>query len=319
MISSSGGRLIAKFSLRPFGSLHSHPGGLSNSCSKIILQSFISRGLTTSPGHKPGPTLQLKKDELDDFLPRERPESISYFTAKPTYNDLLIQLNDLTSKYKNFPRTKRDEKIVTLWKLKNQLEVDLHLGLKFNQYDLITQKLHHLDAIIPESAPELHDFLSLFRRQDPEKAKKELQANKKLDEYQRAYSVGKRKEAVAHVWVVEGEGHVLINGIPLVDYLGSLELRQRVLMPFQVTNLLGKYNVWVRVQGGGKSGVILYRVPKVKLAQLHMESPNACSYTIPSLNQLCDKGQTLKNSLKGNHRVISLRHSLPRASKPLND
>ncbi|CAG8477103.1 4421_t:CDS:2 [Acaulospora morrowiae] len=215
-----------------------------------VPKTSILRCLATSPGQ----TLQLKTDELDILMPRERPESISYFTAKPTYNDLLIQLNELVTKYKNYKTAKRDDKNISLWKLKNRLEVDLGVELKFNQYDIITKMLHRLDAVVPESAPELHEFLDLFRRQDPEKAKKELQANKKLDEYQRAYSVGKRKEAVAHVWVVEGEGQMKINGEPLVDYMSLLEYRERILMPFQVTNSLGKYNVWIRVLGGGISG-----------------------------------------------------------------
>ncbi|KAL1919937.1 mitochondrial 37S ribosomal protein uS9m [Calcarisporiella thermophila] len=76
----------------------------------------------------------------------------------------------------------------------------------------------------------------------------------KLDNIGRAYGLGRRKEAVARVWVVEGDGQVLVNGKPLAEYFDRLTDREEVLFPFSVTGELGRYNVWCLAEGGGSTG-----------------------------------------------------------------
>jgi len=66
--------------------------------------------------------------------------------------------------------------------------------------------------------------------------------------------VGRRKTAVARVKIVEGSGKFVINKRTLEDYF-PIELHQReVLMPFEVTNTSGRFDVHVRVEGGGSAG-----------------------------------------------------------------
>lgn len=66
--------------------------------------------------------------------------------------------------------------------------------------------------------------------------------------------VGRRKTAVARVKIVEGSGKFVINKRTLEDYF-PVELHQReVLMPFEVTNTSGRFDVHVRVEGGGSAG-----------------------------------------------------------------
>jgi len=188
----------------------------------------------------------------------ERPESISYFTAKPTYNDLIIQFDDLLNKYRTTPSKICDKNAPpTLWILKQHLDEKLGLRLKTNQYRTITRKLHQLDKIMPSAAPELHNFLDLFRRYDPEQEKKDIKAMKTVDQHGRAFAIGRRKEATAQVWVVEGDGHVLVNGNPAAEYFPILKDRDSIFYPFRVTGLLGKYNVWTKVKGGGPTGIHL--------------------------------------------------------------
>lgn len=196
-----------------------------------------------------------KYESVDMFIEREKPQSISYFTGKPTYNDLIIRLDDLISKYGTTPKIHEKSVSSALWKLKQHLDEELGLCLKTHQYRTIIQKLNQLDKIIPEIAPKLHNFLDLFRRYDLEKEKKRLEAMKTTDKYGRAFALGKRKEATAQVWVVEGNGHVIVNGKPIAEYFSLLKDRESILYPFQVTDLLGKYNVWVKVKGGGTTGI----------------------------------------------------------------
>jgi len=223
----------------------------------VLFRGFYTTTTVKALGSETQQNFRLNKYEsIDTFSVREQPQSISYFTARPTYNDLIIQLDELISKYRTAPKIKIHDKSgpSTLWKLKQRLDEELGLRLKTNQYRIITQKLNQLDKIIPETAPKLHNFLDLFRRSDPEKEKKRLEAMKTIDQYGRAFALGKRKEAVAQVWVVEGDGHVIVNGKPAAEYFSLLKDRESILYPFQVTDLLGKYNVWTRVKGGGMTG-----------------------------------------------------------------
>ncbi len=66
--------------------------------------------------------------------------------------------------------------------------------------------------------------------------------------------VGRRKTAVARVKLIEGSGKIVINQRPLEAYFPIEILRSEVMRPFEVTNTLGRYDVRVRVEGGGPTG-----------------------------------------------------------------
>ncbi len=66
--------------------------------------------------------------------------------------------------------------------------------------------------------------------------------------------VGRRKTAVARVKLTEGSGRVTVNGRPVEEYFPIELLRQEVLKPFNVTSTAGRYDVHVRVEGGGPTG-----------------------------------------------------------------
>lgn len=221
-----------------------------------IINPFVNfRGFYTTISKENQQNIHLDKYEsIDIFSERELPQSISYFTGRPTYNDLIIRLDDLIFKYRTTPKLQDKNVSPTLWILKQRLDEELGLCLKTHQYRTIIQKLNQLNKIIPVIAPKLHDFLDLFRRYDLEKEKKRLEAMKTVDRFGRAFALGKRKEAVAQVWVVEGDGHVIVNGKPMAEYFSLMKDRESILYPFQVTDLLGKYNVWTKVKGGGTTG-----------------------------------------------------------------
>ncbi|MBQ7257237.1 MAG: 30S ribosomal protein S9 [Abditibacteriota bacterium] len=70
----------------------------------------------------------------------------------------------------------------------------------------------------------------------------------------RKYGTGKRKDAVARVWLSPGEGNVIINGKPMADYVGRKSLELLINQPFVAVDALGKYDVWATAKGGGISG-----------------------------------------------------------------
>jgi small subunit ribosomal protein S9 len=70
----------------------------------------------------------------------------------------------------------------------------------------------------------------------------------------RSYATGKRKNAVARVWIKPGSGKIEVNGRDSPVYFARPVLRMLINQPFVVTDRLGQFDVWCTVQGGGLSG-----------------------------------------------------------------
>ena len=67
-------------------------------------------------------------------------------------------------------------------------------------------------------------------------------------------AVGRRKEASARVKIESGKGDFLINGKTALEYLGNEKMVSRVLAPLEKLSLVGKYNIYAKVNGGGQTG-----------------------------------------------------------------
>ena len=80
------------------------------------------------------------------------------------------------------------------------------------------------------------------------------QREPKIDTLGRAYATGRRKNAVARVWLKPGSGKVTINGREGAIYFARPVLRMMLAQPFGVTNHLGQYDLIATVTGGGLSG-----------------------------------------------------------------
>jgi small subunit ribosomal protein S9 len=76
----------------------------------------------------------------------------------------------------------------------------------------------------------------------------------KIDEQGRAYATGKRKNAVARVWIRPGNGKIEVNGRDSPVYFARPVLRMLINQPFLVADRLGQFDVWCTVKGGGLSG-----------------------------------------------------------------
>ncbi len=76
----------------------------------------------------------------------------------------------------------------------------------------------------------------------------------KLDAQGRAYATGKRKDAVARVWIKPGAGKVTVNGRDVETYFARPVLRMILNQPFLVAERTGQYDVMCTVSGGGLSG-----------------------------------------------------------------
>jgi small subunit ribosomal protein S9 len=98
------------------------------------------------------------------------------------------------------------------------------------------QSLEGLAALRPAAAPEAPVHVQ------------------KLDKQGRAYATGKRKDAVARVWVKPGAGKIVINTRELEIYFARPVLRMLIRQPLVATNRNGQYDIVCTVSGGGLSG-----------------------------------------------------------------
>src|SRR5438874_13679035 len=75
-----------------------------------------------------------------------------------------------------------------------------------------------------------------------------------LDKFGRAYATGRRKDAVARIWLKPGSGRIVINGREQEIYFARPSLRLVINQPFDVADRRGQYDVEATVKGGGLSG-----------------------------------------------------------------
>ena len=76
----------------------------------------------------------------------------------------------------------------------------------------------------------------------------------KLDKQGRAYATGKRKDAVARVWIKPGPGQITVNERPVEQYFARPVLRMILQQPLHIANRHGQFDIVVTVAGGGLSG-----------------------------------------------------------------
>lgn len=81
-----------------------------------------------------------------------------------------------------------------------------------------------------------------------------IERKPKIDAQGRSYATGKRKNAIARVWIKPGAGKILVNGRAVEQYFARPVLQMIINQPFKVANRLSQYDVWCTIVGGGLSG-----------------------------------------------------------------
>jgi small subunit ribosomal protein S9 len=76
----------------------------------------------------------------------------------------------------------------------------------------------------------------------------------KRDALGRSYSTGRRKNAIARVWIKPGKGEILVNGKKAPQYFARPVLRMLITQPFLVADRYNQFDVFCTVNGGGLSG-----------------------------------------------------------------
>ncbi|WPD22617.1 MAG: 30S ribosomal protein S9 [Candidatus Electrothrix aestuarii] len=89
---------------------------------------------------------------------------------------------------------------------------------------------------------------------------------------EQTYATGKRKSAIARVWITPGSGNVVVNKQPAENYFGNIFFEQKVEKPFAVTETAEQFDVMATVKGGGKSAQVDALVHGISRALQEMNS-----------------------------------------------
>lgn len=103
----------------------------------------------------------------------------------------------------------------------------------------------------------------------------------KLDTYGRAQATGKRKNAVARVWLKPGKGQITVNGKEFQTYFGRPVLQMILQQPILVADRMGQYDIVCTVKGGGLSG---------QAGAVRHGISKALTYYEPDLRSILKKG-----------------------------
>ncbi|KAI5961449.1 MRPS9 [Candida pseudojiufengensis] len=212
-------------------------------------------------------TENLTMPELNRI--RTIPTLITFYGGNPIHENNMNQLKYLLRKYENLPtKVLSDEELSTqkfigfdTYKEKTQSGTRVK---KIHYRDLITS-LNRLRVIDPELMPvEVIDVLNNYYSKSANKSSLQTKL-KTLDEFGRAKAKAKRKASKAHIYLVRGEGEIIVNGKNVVEYFTNIYARKNLNYPFQVIDQEGKYNVFAEVNGGGYTGqseAIMYAIAK---------------------------------------------------------
>ena len=101
---------------------------------------------------------------------------------------------------------------------------------------------------------DLEDLKDLVEGGEVAVAEAAAPAEPQIDAQGRSYATGKRKNAIARVWIKAGSGKITVNGREVETYFARPVLRMIINQPFDVTERGGQFDVVCTVKGGGLSG-----------------------------------------------------------------
>ncbi|KAJ3119592.1 37S ribosomal protein S9, mitochondrial [Nowakowskiella sp. JEL0407] len=196
-------------------------------------------------------------DSLLGTLNTETELDPAYFTGDPEFFKALKKASMLIKQFGEMP----DQKTYNLnsvakrsknWLTEKEMSSRLNIGFTVGKYTKLTRMLNILQEMKDrhDSIPQfLEQFITPGANNDKYSA-----ISLKPDEHGRMFAIASRKTAKAQVWLIEGDGQIYVNGKHMALYFPLEYLREQIVQPFEVSQTLGKFNVWALVGGGGVAG-----------------------------------------------------------------
>ena len=190
---------------------------------------------------------------VDFTKARLLPASPSYFTSRPDSTDKLLNLQALALRYQTLPIVSPAQAPRVAWQTLVQYRSMVGEPVRASKFRKVVDLLQRLNRIHPAVMPKnVRDTLEIYKRAvDPYSVTKRPAV---IDEDGKTCQIGRRKASSAKVYLVQGEGKVLINGKSLTTAFGRLHDRDSALWALRATDRLDKYNVWALASGGGTTG-----------------------------------------------------------------
>ena len=181
------------------------------------------------------------------------PASPSYFTGRPESTDNYLNLLALLRRYQTLPTVVPAQAPRVAWRTVTQYRLLVGEPVRASKYHKVIDVLQRLNRIHPAiMPPPLKQAMEMYKRDiDPYAVSKRPNI---IDADGRAYGVGRRKSSSAKVYLVQGEGEVLVNGKSINSAFGRIHDRESALWALKSTGRTDKYNVWALVSGGGTTG-----------------------------------------------------------------
>ena len=228
-------------------------------CRTTILEFTITRSFTTTRSIKASITEETMDFSSADLPPpnpknaRIVPASPSYFSGNPGFSDRFVRLQFLLRQYQTLPTVPQSQAPRVAWRTASQFCLLVGEHVRASKYHRIIQILQRLNQIHPAMVPqELADDIQIYKRDiQPHNIVRKPAV---IDEDGRAIGIGRRKSSSAKVYLVQGEGEVLVNGKSINSVFGRIHDRESALWALKATQRINKYNVWALVKGGGLTG-----------------------------------------------------------------
>ncbi|KAL8665846.1 MAG: hypothetical protein Q9202_001969 [Teloschistes flavicans] len=181
------------------------------------------------------------------------PASPSYFSGRPDFTDNLLNLQALLRRYQTLPTVAPGQAPRVAWRTISQYRLLVGEPVRASKYHQVIEILKRLNQIHPAVMPgDLQEATRIYKRDiNPYAVVKRPSV---IDEDGRACGIGRRKSSTAKVFLVQGEGQVLINGKNINQIFGRIHDRESALWALKATSRMDKYNIWALVSGGGTTG-----------------------------------------------------------------
>ena len=278
----------------------------------VVRNVQVGRALATSatPYVPPASLEHIEPSRPRRSRIKTKPESPTFFTGRAGYYD---SIDSLETAIHHSQRALKNLHLLplpafakealpplpTVWKTEEEMSSLLNAKLTTLRYRRVTGLLGQLNdhrrvadvGGYSELSSGLSSILEMFERDNKAAVlARGIRKPVKFDEHGRSYTVGKRKESAARVWIIpvkqkaaptptEAQAtssdfdtvdpisvspeesaapvtttEILINGMQLAKYFPLPADRERIVRPFKLTGLLGAYNVFAIVRGGGTTG-----------------------------------------------------------------
>lgn len=215
----------------------------------------VEEGPPLAPA-SPATGLAAPEIDFEKFVTRPArivPRSRAYFSGSPRFIDHVLGLEFLLARYANLPTLSIHEAPRKAWLRLPQFRDLVSENVPSKRYKGLLRILQRLNQIDPSVIPfEVTRALRRYIRPGNPYGRDPVPPT--LDKSGRAKGRGKRKTSSALVYLVEGEGEVMVNGKSLLEVFPRLHDRESAMWPLRCTNRLDKYNVWASVRGGGVTG-----------------------------------------------------------------